>query len=270
MTVATPIPGTLWLVGAGNMGRAMLDRWLAGGVVDPDRLLVIDPGATDLPAGVARVDTAPTDARPDILLLAVKPQMLGTVAPGLAHGRPRLLLSILAGVEAATIAERIPAETIVRAMPNLPVSLGRGVVALHAHDADADARATAEALMAPLGLVEWLDDEVLFHAVTALSGSGPGFVYRFIAAMADAGAALGLPADQAQRFAIATVEGAAALARTSGAAPDALADRVASPAGTTRAGLDVLDDGDALRRLVAATLTAAARRSEELAAAARG
>ncbi|MBN2970904.1 pyrroline-5-carboxylate reductase [Roseomonas aeriglobus] len=267
--MSAAIAGTLWLVGAGNMGGAMLERWLAGGVVTPGQLLVIDPGAKNVPAGVRRVDAAPTDERPDILLLAVKPQLLDTVAPSLAACRPSLLISILAGVEAATIADRIPADTIVRAMPNLPVSLGQGVVALHSGTSDADARALAEALMAPLGLVEWLGDEALFHAVTALSGSGPGFVYRFIAALAEGGAALGLPADQARRFAIATVEGAAALARTSSDSPDTLADRVASPGGTTRAGLDVLDDGDALRTLAAATLSAAARRSEELAAAAR-
>ncbi len=263
------VSGVLWLVGAGNMGGAMLERWLTGGVVTPDQLLVIDPGGSDLPAGVRRVDTAPVGDNPDILLLAIKPQLLDTVAPSLADCRPGLLISILAGVEASTIAARIHTATIVRAMPNLPVSLGQGVVALHSDTADTDARATAGALMAPLGLVEWLDDETLFHAVTALSGSGPGFVYRFIAALAEGGAALGLPADQAQRFAVATVEGAAALARTSGDAPDALANRVASPGGTTRAGLDVLDDGDAMRALFAATLTAAARRSEELAEAAR-
>ncbi|MFD1788246.1 pyrroline-5-carboxylate reductase [Sphingomonas floccifaciens] len=268
--MSASLPGRLWLVGAGNMGGAMLERWLAGGVFRPDQLLVIDPGAKTLPAGVARVDAAPEGESPDILLLAIKPQLLDAVAPTLATCRPGLLVSILAGVEAATIAARIPAATIVRAMPNLPVSLGQGVVALHSDAADTPARDTAEALMAPLGLVEWLDDETLFHAVTALSGSGPGFVYRFIAALAEGGATLGLPADQAQRFAVTTVEGAAALASASGATPDALADRVASPGGTTRAGLDVLDDGDAIRRLVAATLTAAARRSEELADAAKG
>ena len=263
------VSGRLWLVGAGNMGGAMLARWLADGVLAPAQVLVIDPGAADLPSGVARVDAAPRGQSPDILLLAVKPQLLDAVAVTLAECRPALLVSILAGVEAATIAARVPAAAVVRAMPNLPVSLGRGVVALHSDSADAGARAIAAALMAPLGLVEWVADEHLFHAVTALSGSGPGFVYRFVAAMADAGAALGLPAGQAQRFAIATVEGAAALARTAAADPDTLADRVASPGGTTRAGLDVLDQDDALRRLVADTLSAAARRSEELAAAAR-
>lgn len=259
----------LWLVGAGNMGGAMLTRWIDDGVLGSAQVTTIDPGAPAVPAGVRLLATPPEGERPDILVLAIKPQLLETVAPTLASAKPGLLISILAGVEAATIARHIPAGTIVRAMPNLPVSLGRGVVALHTDATDPDTRATAETLMRPLGLVEWVAHEHLFHAVTALSGSGPGFVYRFIAALADAGTALGLPADQAQRFAIATVEGAAALAAASPDSPATLADRVASPGGTTRAGLDVLDRDAAMGRLMAETLTAAARRSEELAAGAR-
>lgn len=259
----------LWLVGAGNMGGAMLDRWIAGGVLDAAQVTAIDPGAPDVPAGVRLAAAPPAGERADVVVLATKPQLLDTVAPSLAEVRPRLLISILAGVEQAALAARISAGTTVRAMPNLPVSLGRGVVALHSSDADGRARATAETLMTPLGMVEWVAEEHLFHAVTALSGSGPGFVYRFIAAMAEGGAALGLPADQAERFAIATVEGAAALAAAGRDTPATLADRVASPGGTTRAGLDVLDHEGAMRRLVGNTLAAAARRSAELAAATR-
>lgn len=259
----------LWLIGAGNMGGAMLARWIAGGVLDAAQVTAIDPGAPDVPDGVRLVAAPPEGEQADIIILATKPQLLDTVAPSLATSQPRLLISILAGIEEAALSARIPAGATVRAMPNLPVSLGRGVVALHSSDANEQARATAEALMAPLGLVEWVADEHLFHAVTALSGSGPGFVYRFIAAMAEAGAALGLPADQAERFAIATVEGAAALAADSRDTPAALANRVASPGGTTRAGLDILDHDGAMRRLIGDTLAAASRRSEELAAAAR-
>ena len=263
------IQGRLWLVGAGNMGGAMLARWIDSGVLRPDQVTAIDPGGPAVPDGVRLLDAPPAGEAPDVLVLAVKPQLLDAVAPALAHVRPRLLVSILAGVEAATLGARLPAAATVRAMPNLPVSIGRGVVALHSSDADPGALSDAEALMAPLGLVEWLADEALFHAVTALSGSGPGFVYRFIAALAAGGAALGLPADQAERFAIATVEGAAALAHASGEAPATLADRVASPGGTTRAGLDVLDADRAMADLVGATLAAAAKRSAELADAAR-
>lgn len=256
-------PASIWLVGAGNMGGAMLRRWVASGI-DPTTITVIDPIGMRIPDGV-RLVAEPPEGRPEILVLAVKPQKLDD----LPRMRADMLVSILAGVEEASLARRFDAGSIVRAMPNLPVDIARGVVALHTASRDPAVRAAAEALMAPLGLVEWIGDEALFHTVTALSGSGPGFVYRFIEAMASAGTALGLPPDQAQRFAIATVEGAAALAHTADVPPAVLAERVASPGGTTRAGLDVLDHDNALKRLVHETLTAAARRSAEMAEAAR-
>jgi pyrroline-5-carboxylate reductase len=261
----TRFPASTWLVGAGNMGGAMLRRWIAIGV-DPTTVTAIDPYASDVPEGVTLATDLPAGT-PDLLVLAIKPQMLDAM-PRIGNG-DTLLLSILAGVEEATLANRFDVRAVIRAMPNLPVSLGRGVVALHSADADAEDRALAEALMAPLGLVEWIAHEKLFDAVTALSGSGPGFVYRIIEAFAEAGTALGLPADQAQRFAIAMVEGAAALAAASDETPATLADRVASPKGTTRAGLDVLDKDEALKRLLSETLNAAANRSAELAEAAR-
>lgn len=263
MSPRIPFPASLWLIGCGNMGGAMLRGWIAEGA-DPASITVIDPFDPAVPDGVT-VLAEPPEGAPEVLVLAVKPQMLGKI-PRLSAG---LLVSILAGVEEATLAARFDAGAIIRAMPNLPVSIGKGVVALHGTDLGTQAYATAERLMAPFGLVEWIDAEPLFDAVTALSGSGPGFVYRFIDALAQAGAALGLPADQALRFAIATVEGAAALADGAGESPATLANRVASPGGTTRAGLDVLDREEALKRLVDETLSAAARRSAELATAAR-
>jgi pyrroline-5-carboxylate reductase len=256
-------PASVWLVGAGNMGGAMLRRWLASGM-DPASVTAIDPFASEVPEGVKLVAEVPRGS-PELLVLAVKPQMLAQL-PRIAAAT---LVSILAGVEEATLAARMDARAIVRAMPNLPVSLGKGVVALHSSSSDPAVRSLAERLMAPLGLVEWIGDEALFHAVTALSGSGPGFVYRFVEAMAEGGARLGLAPDQALRFAVATVEGAAALAASSGEPPAVLAERVASPGGTTRAGLNILDRDHALMDLVEETLDAAARRSEELAAAAR-
>ncbi len=264
------LPGPLWLIGCGNMGGAMLARWIAAGV-DPAAVTVVTRGARDLPAGVRHLTTIPQDGPPAIVALAIKPQQLDQVAPGLAphiSGTP-LLVSILAGVDETALGHRFDAATIVRAMPNLPVAIGQGVVALHSHGTDEAARTLAADLMAPLGLVEWIDDAALFDAVTALSGCGPGFVFRFIDAMAAAGTALGLHADQAQRLAIATVRGSATMAAEADAAPATLADRVASPGGSTRQGLNVLDDGDALKRLMAATLAAAERRNVEMAAAAR-
>ena len=267
----TALPGPLWLIGCGNMGGAMLERWIADGV-DPRAITVVTRSPREVPAGVTHGTAIPQDGPPAVVVLAIKPQQLDQVAPDLAPhiAVVPLLISILAGVEEAALARRFDAATVVRAMPNLPVAIGEGVVALHSHGEDRAARDTAAALMAPLGLVEWIDDAALFDAVTALSGCGPGFVFRFIDALAAAGAALGLPADQAQRLAIATVQGSATMAAGSDVSPATLADRVASPGGSTRQGLNVLDEGDALKQLLSATLAASERRNAEIAAAARG
>lgn len=261
---------TLWLVGAGNMGGAMLRGWLDG--AEGGAITVIDPFIATVPDNVTLLRAIPSGAeQPDILVLAVKPQQLGDVRSVFAEkpGAPKLLLSILAGVETSTLRDAFGATSTVRAMPNLPVSIGQGVTALFSDDADNAVRAKAAALVASLGLVEWIDEERLFDAVTALSGCGPGFLFRFIDAMAQAGEALGLPADQSLRLAVATVKGSGLLAAQSPEDPSVLADRVASPGGSTREGLNILDAHDALKRLMAETLAAAARRNAELAKAAR-
>lgn len=261
----------LWLIGAGNMGGAMLRGWLGTPGWDLP-VVVIDPFAAAVPAGARLLHEIPAGGeQPDILVLAVKPQQFGEIRSAFAQkaGAPRLLLSILAGVETQTLREAFSAQATIRAMPNLPVSIGEGVTALYSRDADDGVRAEAAGLVSPLGLVEWIDEELLFDAVTALSGCGPGFLFRFIDAMAEAGAALGLPRDQALRLATATVKGSGLLAAQSYESPAVLADRVASPGGSTREGLNVLDQNDALKALVRATLAASAKRNAELAAAAR-
>ena len=256
--------GQFWLIGCGAMAGAMLSRWLDTGM-DAARVTVIDPGTPKVGAGVRVLAAIPDEAPPELLMLGVKPQMLGDVAPVVAKaiGPQTTLLSILAGTRHATLAGLFPqAAQVVRVMPNLPVAIGEGAVALHAPGAD---RAPLTALMTPLGLVEWVDDEGLFDAVTALSGSGPAFLYRFAQALAEGGAALGLAPDVADRLARATVAGAASLAKASPEPLAALADRVASKGGSTRVGLDVLDDEGALNALVAAALCAAEARNIELA-----
>ncbi len=255
---------TLWLIGCGNMAGAMLSRWLAAGM-DASSVTVIDPAATR--DDVRVLHAVPDDAPPTMLMLGVKPQMLGHVAPGLQTvTKGALLLSILAGTTTAALTEIFPqARAVLRVMPNLPVAIGKGVVGLHGALGHAD-RAAANELMAPLGLVEWIADEAHFDAVTALSGSGPSFVYRFIDALAQGGAALGLPADQAARLALATVEGAGLLAAGSDVSPAELAERVASKGGSTRKGLDVFDADNALVRLATAALQAAEARNREMAA----
>lgn len=256
--------GQFWIVGCGNMAGAMLSRWLASGM-DPACFRVIDPARPALPDGVEVFDQAPNDSIPaSRLLLGVKPQQLATVAPGIQSllGEGTMILSILAGVDCTTLRSTFPtAGRIVRAMPNLPVALGKGVVALYAQEGPN--REISE-LMEPLGLVEWFPREELFALVTALSGSGPAFFYRFIDALANAAVELGMPPAQAGRIALATVEGAAALAASAGSSPGELADRVASKGGSTRAGLDVLDAGKALSQLLLDTLKAAQDRNIEL------
>lgn len=259
---------SIWFVGCGNMGGAMLRRWLATGL-DPKQVTIIDPNATGLPLGVS-VLTEPMDvmAPPDILILAVKPQSLVEVAPRIAGylGVNTMLVSILAGIRLTELRKHfIAPHTIVRAMPNMPVEIGQGVVGLLSENRDAAEDAGLTTFMARLGLAEWIEDENHFDAMTALSGSGPAFVYRFIDALGAGGTAIGLPADQALRMALATVNGAAQVASAADISPGELARKVASPGGTTQRGLDVLDEDRALNALITATLRAAAERSREMA-----
>ncbi len=256
---------SIWLVGCGNMGGAMLRGWLSHGV-DASSVLVIDPLASDLPEGVERVDAAPAGAAPQLLLLAIKPQMLEDVAPDLAIGPNTLVISILAGVETASLARHLAgAAAYVRVMPNMPAAIGEGVSAVYAATLDTERREQVESLVSPLGAVEWVDDEDLFHAITGLSGSGPAFVFRFIDAMAAAGVGEGISADLAMRLAVATVAGSARLALTTGKPPRDLAEAVRSPNGTTHAGLVAMDASE-FTNIVRDTVSAAAKRSRELAA----
>jgi pyrroline-5-carboxylate reductase len=262
--------GRILLVGCGNMAGAMLEGWLAAGL-EPERFTVVDPARRELPAGVRSLDAVPQGEDFDLILLGVKPQLLAEVAPQVepVAGPETVLVSILAGVELAVLAERFPsAQGLLRVMPNLAAALGRSPLALASRGLDDAARDEAEALLTPLGTPEWIDERA-FDLVTALAGSGPAFVYRFIDALASAAAELGLPEDQARRLALATVEGAAALAAVSPHEPGELARRVASPGGVTQAGLDALDQGEGLRLLLERTLRAARDRSAEIAAAAR-
>ena len=253
------------------MGGAMLRRWIDSGVVDARAVDVLNRTDRALPDGVRPARVLPEGPLPDVVILAMKPQQITEIADKYAErlAGVDMLVSILAGVEEATLAQRFAARAIVRAMPNLPVAIGKGVVALDSASAAPSARAMIATLMAQLGLVEWVPP-AQFDAVTALAGSGPAFLYRFIDSLAAAGAFQGVPMDQALRLALATVEGAGLLAASADVTPGVLADRVASPGGSTRKGLDVLDQADALDSLLRATIAASTRRNAEMAAAARG
>lgn len=261
---------SILIFGCGNMGGAMLEGWLAAGL-EPSCFTVVDMQPRELPAGVSQFSELPSDAKFDAVLLGIKPQGLASAAPSLEPlmGPQTTVLSLLAGVELATLAARFPrAGGLVRVMPNLSAALGKSPIALAAVGLSDEQEDEVLALMRPLGTPEWIGEDA-FDLVTALAGSGPAFVYRFIDALASGGAELGLPMDQSRRLALAMVEGAAALASNSPHNPGELARRVASPGGVTQAGLDALDADQALARLIAATLRAARDRSAEMAAEAR-
>ncbi len=265
----------VWVVGCGQMAGALVARWRAAGL-PADALLAIDPAPRALPEGIACVPTpAEASARlpdPSLLVLGVKPQQVVEVgralgATGPLPSRP-LLLSMLAGVRVQTLAGLFPGLPVARIMPNLPARVGAGVTALYAPALAIADRAAVEWLLAAAGGIVPLEEESRFDAVTALSGSGPAFVYRFIEALAGAGEAAGLDHQVAQTLARRTVEGAVALLAATGEAPAELRHKVTSPHGTTEAGLDTLDGDGALSALLRATVRAAAERARALAAAA--
>lgn len=260
-------PKSLWVIGCGNMGGAILSRWLDSGLPH-DAVTVVDPKPGALPDGVRCIDAVPADVgAADMLLLAIKPQMLGDVAPSLAPlltGNSQLI-SILAGTTVATLRDYFPAVgRVLRIMPNMAVGVGKAPI-LIADDASLDDgdKAAAEALFAPLGESFWLAEEQMGLA-TALAGCGPAFLFRFIDTLAGAAAELGLDPSQAAQMALLTVEGAAELAAASDVDPGTLADRVASPGGVTREGLSVIDADDRMLRLMVDVLRAARDRDIEL------
>ena len=270
---STDLPASLVLVGAGKMGGAMLQGWLALGL-PPSAVSVLDPfAAPELIAlcaskGVALNPPMGSLAAPQVLVLAIKPQMLDQAAPDIAPlvGAGTLVLSIMAGKTMGDIAARLPATAIARAMPNTPASVGRGVTGVAASAGVTPAqRAMADALLRAIGAVEWVADENLIDAVTAVSGSGPAYVFHLVEALAAAGEKAGLPADIALRLARATVEGSGELMfREPSVSAAQLRKNVTSPGGTTAAALEVLMAPDGLSALMERAVAAAKRRAGEL------
>jgi pyrroline-5-carboxylate reductase len=264
-----PLP-PVWFVGCGQMAGALIEGWRKADV-DFSQALVIRPSGVPV-EGIRTVSSIPDEPSPMRCVLGFKPQKLREIAPRLA---PRLtsttvLVSMLAGVEADTLRALFPAvQSVVRIMPNLPVSERRGVIALFSKDAEPDLRQRLLSLFGLLGRTHWARDEAEFAAIGAVAGAGPAYVARFIAALAKAGEARGLAPGLAQAIALETVAGTALMAEARGEAMDEVARRVASPKGTTEAGLAVLDAEGALDRLIADTIAAAARRGAELAEEAR-
>ncbi len=258
----------LVLVGCGRMGTALLKGWLDRGL-PPASAYVQDPAPASWLAEAGVALNAPLPADPAVLVLAVKPQLMAATLGPLAGriGPGTLVISIAAGLPLAVFEAAFGAhQPVVRAMPNTPAAIGRGVSALVANAAAGEAGlARAEGLMAAVGATVRLEAEAQMDAVTALSGSGPAYVFHLIEALVAAGQAEGLPADLALRLARATVLGAGALAEATEEAPAALREAVTSPGGTTAAGLGVLmAEPGGLTPLIEATVAAAAARSREL------
>ena len=271
MSGTLKLPGPTWFVGCGNMGGAILEGWRSGGL-DLSGIIVVRPSGT--PVEGARVVTSLDEAgpTPKLVLLAFKPQKLDEIAPPLRPlvGEETTVVSILAGVEVATLRGYFPdARGIIRAMPNLPVAVRRGVTGLYGKAGDSDFREQIGDLFAALGFAMWMADEQKLGALGSVAGAGPAYVARFIAALAKAGVRRGLTEEIASTLALETVFGTAWMAATNGEGMESIAKRVASPKGTTEAGLRVLDHDHVLDELVAVTIEAAARRGAELAAEAR-
>ena len=269
---ASPLPASLTLVGAGKMGGAMLSGWLAGGL-DAGRTTILDPQASPeiralcAARGLAlNPETVPVA---EALVLAMKPQGLEGAAPALARlvGPETLIVSVLAGKTIANLRERLPdARAIVRAMPNLPASIGRGATgAVASAEVSPNQRAQGHALLASVGSVEWLDDEGLIDTLTAVSGSGPAYVFLLAEVMAQAGVAAGLPPEMAARLARSTVSGAGALLDANPREAGLLRQDVTSPGGTTAEAIAVLMRPGGLPDLMREAVDAARRRAGELA-----
>ncbi len=268
--------GSILLVGCGKMGGALLAGWRDRGIAS-DRVVVVEPAAALANEIAARHRVAvlagpqalPADYAPDVVAFAVKPQTLDEVAPAYRRfsDAGAVALSIAAGKTIAAYQRHLGANApIVRAMPNTPAAVRRGItVACASMRVTADQRAACQALLEAVGEVAWVADEALMDAVTAVSGSGPAYVFLLIETLAQAGAAAGLPADLAARLARATVAGAGELARLSDEPAATLRQNVTSPGGTTEAALQVLMAPDGLADLMERAVVAATQRSRALA-----
>ena len=264
MTSLSDFAGTLVLVGAGKMGAALLEGWLGLGL-DPARVVVLEPAPS---AALATLAARGLRVNPElaslgeaaVVVLAVKPQTAPEAVPGLKTliGSATLVVSIMAGRTLRFLGDALPGAALVRSMPNTPAAIGRGItVAVANRGVTAAQRDLAHRLLAATGAVEWVDDEGLLDAVTAVSGSGPAYVFLLAESLARAGAAAGLPPDLAARLARATVEGSGELMHRSPLDPAALRQNVTSPGGTTAAALEVLMAPNGMQPLLTRAVAAA-------------
>jgi pyrroline-5-carboxylate reductase len=263
MTASFPTPA--WLVGSGNMAGAMIDGWRAGGA-DFAGVTVIRPSGR--PVEGIRTLTDYPDEQPRFVMLGFKPQKLDEVAPGLAPrvGPETILVSMLAGVSAASLRQRFPnARAIVRIMPNLPVAQIQGVTAIFSADFDQEQVIEECKPLTWLGMAPWCDTEEQLGVIGAVASAGIAYVARFAHSLGQAAETLGIRPAQARSIAIQALVGTSDLAKATGESMDEIARRVASPKGTTEQGLAVLDAPDGLQPLVNRTIAAAIKRGQQMA-----
>jgi pyrroline-5-carboxylate reductase len=269
--VIAQVQGNILLVGAGKMGMAMLEGWLRLGT-PAGKLVVIEPNASAQLSALAAQGLAlnPEKAANNIAaaVIAVKPQIAPEVMPRIAQllSERSVVVSIMAGRTLRFLGESLPRVALVRAMPNTPAAIGRGItVAVPTAGVSAAQRALVHALLSAIGAIEWITDEGLMDAVTALSGSGPAYVFLLAECMARAGILAGLPPSLSQTLARATVAGAGELLGHSAIDPATLRENVTSPGGTTAAALQVLMRDRGLQPLLTEAIAAGTRRSRQLA-----
>ena len=268
------LSGTLVLVGAGKMGGAMLEGWLKGGA-DPKKVVALDPAPPpELQAmlkshGVRLNSPVASITDAEVIVVAVKPQVMEDVLPGivaLRHSKP-LILSVVAGKTIAAFERHFGSDAaVIRTMPNTPAAVGRGITAMASNRNVSPAQLElAHTLLSAVGEVVTVAEEALIDAVTAVSGSGPAYVFYLTECLAAAGEKVGLPAALAMQLARATVAGSGELMRVSGTPAATLRQNVTSPKGTTYAALQILMAEDGLQPLFDRAVAAAAQRSRELA-----
>jgi pyrroline-5-carboxylate reductase len=270
-TSLASIRGTLVLVGAGKMGSAMLEGWLAR-KLSPKKVVVLEPQPSKAIKALARrgvrINPKGPIGKAAALVIAVKPQTAPEALPPLAPliNSKTVVVSIMAGRPLRFLESNLPGAAIVRAMPNTPAAIGRGItVAVGNARVTPSAKKLAHALLAATGSVEWIGHEALMDAVTAVSGSGPAYVFLLAEAMAQAGIAAGLPAALAEKLARETVAGSGELLHRSTLAAATLRQNVTSPGGTTAAALEVLMADDGLDPLLIKAIAAATKRGKDLA-----
>ncbi|HWK00310.1 MAG TPA: pyrroline-5-carboxylate reductase [Xanthobacteraceae bacterium] len=273
MAESRSLQGNVLLVGAGKMGGALLEGWLSHGL-SPANIAVLDPApssdmATFLKEQKIERMPRPGAFMPDAVVVAVKPQVAGEVVPKIAAFlRPKtLVISIMAGRTLASLEKDLPSGSLVaRGMPNTPASIGQGItVAVANHYVCTGTKMYATELLSAVGAVEWIEDEALMDAVTAVSGSGPAYVFLLAEALAKAGVDAGLPPELATKLARETVSGSGELLRRSSLDAAKLRENVTSPGGTTAAALEVLMGKDGFQSLLQRAVAAATKRSHDLA-----